>query len=191
MVHIYTGKGKGKTTAAMGAALRAIGQGLKVYIAVFLKPIAPAELMVASQLKPYLNFDLYPDDDLASEQEKSCEIEKERRKANFSGWILRDKITAKERQKATQYWEKARTVMLSGQFQLVILDEIIVAGALGLISTDQIRRLIEEKPPDVELIMTGRGATPELIALADIVTEMKEVKHPFQEGLKARKGIEF
>lgn len=191
LVHIYTGEGKGKTSAAMGVALRAIGHGLKIYITAFLKPGISGEILASFQLAPHLIFEQFSDDNKDSEKEKASANVIQDRSNDFKDWVLKEKITDEDRKKAVRSLDKARTAMLSGQFQVVILDEVIVANDLGLISLKQIKQFIEDRPAGVELILTGRGASPELIELADVVTEMKEIKHPYHKGIKARVGIDF
>lgn len=191
LVHIYTGKGKGKTTAALGLALRAIGRGLSVYVAAFLKPRSSGEVKAAARLRPLLIFEPYPDDNKDSEKVKKDEIKKNEGKDIFSGWLCKGDLTEEDRRKAVRHLEKAKTAMLSGKYRVVVLDEVIVANQLGLLSLEQIEQFIQVKPAQVELVLTGRGASAELIALADVVTEMKEIRHPFQRGIAARKGIDF
>jgi cob(I)alamin adenosyltransferase len=191
LVHIYTGEGKGKTSAAMGVALRAIGHGLRVYVCSFLKPGSSGEFLASPRLAPHLIFDRFSDDNKDSEKEKASELVINGESGGFKNWYTKEKITGEDRKKAARSLDKARTAMLSGQFQVVVLDEVIVAHDLGILSFQQIKQFTDDKPADVELILTGRGASPELIELADVVTEMKEIKHPYRKGIKARKGIDF
>jgi cob(I)alamin adenosyltransferase len=165
-IHIYTGNGKGKTTAALGLALRAVGAGYNVYITQFLKGQDYSEL---KSLKPI----------------KEITIKRFGEKTFIHKVGTNpDKIAANE----ALGWSKK--IVKGGKFDLVILDEVFLATFFKLISVNQLIRLIKSKPKNVELILTGRKAPKEIYELADYVTEMREVKHPYQKGLLARKGIE-
>lgn len=165
-IHVYTGDGKGKTTAAFGLALRAVGAGYKVYIIQFLKAQHYSELNSLKKL-PALTV----------------------KRFGQPGYIYQ-KGTAKDKILARRALNWAKKVIRPGRFDLVILDEIFLASFFKLIKVSDIAGLIKNKPKNVELILTGRRASKEIIKLADYVTEMKEIKHPFQKGLRARKGIE-
>ena len=169
LVQVYTGNGKGKTTAAFGLALRAIGRGLKVYIIQFIKGgFDYGELYVVDKL-PNLKL-----------------------KAFGRGKFVTEKPAGKEDvELAEEALALAEEVVKSGEYDIVILDEINVALSLKLIKTEKVLELIKNKPKHVELILTGRYAPNEIIEAADLVTEMKEVKHPFNKGYQARKGIEY
>ncbi len=169
LVHIFTGNGKGKTTAALGAILRAVGHGLKVKIIFFMKSSHPyGEYATLSQL---------PHVDMAS----------------FGPGHLTDpaNIKPEEIEQAKLALAAAREAVLSGKYDLVVLDELNVALAFKLVELDEAIALIKDKPAKVELIITGRQADKQLIELADLVTEMVKVKHPYDRGILARKGIEF
>ncbi|MFA6215823.1 MAG: cob(I)yrinic acid a,c-diamide adenosyltransferase [Patescibacteria group bacterium] len=165
-IHIYTGDGKGKTTAALGLALRAIGAGYQVYLVQFLKAQQYSELDSLKRL---------PEVTIKRFGQKTYIYQK---------GTAQDKILAKR----ALNW--AKKIFKSGKFDLVILDEIFLALFFKLISVKEIVQLMKSKPAGVELVLTGRRAPKELIKLADYVTEMKEIKHPYQAGLLARKGIE-
>lgn len=165
-IHIYTGDGKGKTTAALGLALRAAGAGYQVYIIQFLKGQNYSEL---KSLKKLSNI-------TTKRFGQKTFIYKIGKKP--------DKVSV---QKAFQ---QAKKILNSGKFDLVILDEIFLAVWFKLLKVAEVVKLIKNKPKNVELVLTGRKASPQIIKLADYVTEMKEVKHPYQKGLLARKGIE-
>jgi len=169
MVQVYTGNGKGKTSAAFGLALRAIGRGLKVYIIQFIKGgFDYGELYIADKL-PNLKL-----------------------KAFGRGKFVTEKPPAKEDVKlAEEALKLAEETVKSGEYDIVILDEINVALNLKLIKTEKVIELIKKKPKHVELILTGRYAPDEIIEAADLVTEMREVKHPYNKGFQARKGIEY
>ncbi len=169
LVQVYTGNGKGKTSAAFGLALRAVGRGLKVYIIQFIKGgFDYGELYVIDKLP---NLEL---------------------KAFGRGKFVTQKPPVKEDIKlAEEAFQLAKTVVESGEYDIVILDEICVAVGLKLISLENVLELMKNKPKHVELILTGRYTPREIIEAADLVTEMKEVKHPFNKGWEARKGIEY
>ena len=169
LVQVFTGNGKGKTTAALGTILRAAGHGLKVFIVFFMK--GKYEYGEFSTLTRLPNVNL----------------------VSFGFRQLTDpaNIRPAEKEQARLALAAAREAVLSGKYDLVVMDEVNVALGFNLIELDEVIRLIKEKPPNVELILTGRYADPRLIELADLVTEMVKVKHPFDKGIKARKGIEF
>lgn len=165
-IHIYTGGGKGKTTAALGLALRALGAGYKIYLIQFLKGRRGSELKSLKSLK---------------------KITVKR----FGEKKFIHKIGAKPDKLAAQKalaW--AKKIIGSGRYDLVILDEIFLAVYFKLIGINEIIKLIKGKPEKVELVLTGRRAPKEIIRRADYATEMKEIKHPYRQGLAARKGIE-
>lgn len=165
-IHIYTGNGKGKTTAALGLAIRARGAGLKVIILQFLKK------------RPY--------SELKSLKKLGIEV----RQLGQRDFCQPKKVKQSDIKNAAKGLEIAKKVIASRKYDLVILDEINVCLKFKLIKLIGLIKLIKEKPKGVELVLTGRGAPKKLLKLADYVTEMKEVKHPFNCGLKARKGIE-
>jgi cob(I)alamin adenosyltransferase len=169
LVEIFTGDGKGKTTAALGTAIRALGHGHKVHIIFFLKGNYPyGERHTLSRLSNVT---------LAS--------------YGTLKFIDPQNITGEERREAALALEDARQALISGKYDLVILDEINLAIHWKLIRLEEVVKLIRDKPDKVELILTGRLADPELVRLADLVTECKAVKHPYDAGTKARPGIEY
>ena len=169
LVQVYTGNGKGKTSAAFGLALRAIGRGLKVYIIQFIKGgFDYGELYIIDKL-PNLKL-----------------------KAFGQGkFVTQFPPSKKDVKIAKEALELAKKIVKSGEYDVVILDEINVAMSLRLIKIEEVVNMIKEKPKNVELVLTGRYAPKEIIDIADLVTEMKEIKHPFQKGIPPRKGIEF
>jgi len=169
LVQIYTGDGKGKTSAAFGLALRAAGRGLKVYIIQFIKGgFDYGELYVVDKVQGITL------------------------KAFGRGKFVLAKPPEKEDVKlAQEALQLAEKVLESAEYDVVILDEINVALSLQLVELDRVMQLIKSKPEHVELVLTGRGASKEIIQLADLVTEMKEIKHPYGRGVPARKGIEY
>lgn len=167
MIQVYTGDGKGKTTASLGLALRACGAGLKVYIAQFVKGRYYSELCVLKKIKN-IKFD---------QLGRSCFI----KKAPGPKDILL----------ARQGLDKIKKHILRRSYDLIILDEINIALKLKLLGLSEVVSLLKNTPKDLEIVLTGRYAHPEIIKLADLVSEIKEVKHYFRKGIKGRRGIEF
>jgi len=167
LIQVYTGDGKGKTTGALGLALRAVGQGMKVLFVQFIKGdrTCGEHLLTAK----YHLFDIVQPNTKDSLNQTSEEL----------------------RPTIEQTLSLAEKAILSGGYDMVILDEILVAVNMGIISTAQLLELMSKKPAKMELILTGRGASQEIIKQADLVTEMVAVKHPFTRGIAARRGIEY
>jgi cob(I)alamin adenosyltransferase len=168
-IQIYTGNGKGKTTAALGQALRAAGRGLKTFIVQFMKNSSCGEIKIFEQKRNWVTLEHYGNDSFV-----------------FSNLAASEK----DIWMAQQAFHRGRKAMSSGKYDIVIMDEICVAIFFGLMKTRDVLSLLEEKPETVELILTGRYCPPELIERADLVTEMHEIKHYYQKGVAARKGIE-
>lgn len=166
-VHIYTGEGKGKTTAALGLALRAVGAGLPVYLGQFMKGRNFSELKALKSL-PGVTVEQYGD----------------------TGWIYQGKVTEEQYQLAKQGLQKAREALACGRHRLVILDELVMTLWFELLSKEDILELLRSRPEGVELVLTGRRAPEWLIAEVGLVTEMKEVRHYYHDGIPARRGIE-
>jgi len=166
LVQVYTGDGKGKTTAALGLALRAAGAGLKVYICQFIKGAEYSENKALKKIK-------------------NIKVEQCGR-----GCFIRGKPDGKDVKAAERGLEKARECVSSGRCDVVILDEVNIALKLGLLRTGDVIDMIRRKPAAVEIVLTGRCCPSEIIDAADLVTEMKEIKHPYRRGIKARIGIE-
>ena len=167
LVQVYTGDGKGKTTAALGLALRASGHGMRTYIGQFMKGQQYGELD-ALRDHSYVTIEQYGD--------VRC--------------IRREEVTPEHVAQARRGLERARGAMLSGRYDIVVLDEVNVAIWFGLLTVEEVLALLDEKPEDVELVLTGRRAPEALIERADLVTEMREVKHYYRQGVVARPGIE-
>ncbi|BCG46645.1 Cob(I)alamin adenosyltransferase [Citrifermentans bremense] len=168
-VQVYTGNGKGKTTAALGLALRAVGRGLKVCMVQFIKGGGEyGEHLAAERLAPLLTI---------HQTGRDC-------------WIYKDRLDPQDVAIARGTLNLARETLTGGQYDLVILDEINGAAWFGLITVEDILSLIKQRPEQVELVLTGRSADPRVIEAADLVTEMVEVKHYYQAGVPARTGIE-
>lgn len=171
MKHIYMGDGKGKTTAAVGLAVRCAGSGRRVLFSQFLKPATSGELEALQ--------------DIESIQLLLCPAE-----FGFT-WNMSEEDRTDARAVYERYlWDITR-VVLQGDFRLLIMDEIIGACSSGLVDEDYLLECLEQFPDDMEIVMTGREPSEALLAMADYITEMKKIRHPFDKGVKARKGIEF
>ncbi|MEB3182454.1 MAG: cob(I)yrinic acid a,c-diamide adenosyltransferase [Nostocaceae cyanobacterium] len=170
LIIVNTGNGKGKTTAALGMVLRSLGHGYKVAIVQFIKGAwEPSEKRV---------FSLWPD-----------QLEFHAMGEGFT-WETQDR--ERDTQMAQAAWEISLKFLRNGEFKLILLDEVNVALKLGYLNVEQVLAGLKEKPEDTHVILTGRGAPKDLIELADLVTEMTLVKHPFREqGVKAQPGIEY
>lgn len=172
LVLVNTGDGKGKTTAALGTVLRAVGYGHRCLIVQFIKGSwMYGELKSIRRLEP--------------------EVEFHRMGKGFVGIIDDNLPREQHEQAAREALEFAKQKLASGDYQLVLLDEIFVAVTLGLISEHGVLDLMDARPPATTLILTGRGAPQSVIERADTVTEMREVKHAFQRGLLAQKGVDY
>ena len=168
-IQVYTGNGKGKTTASLGLALRAVGRGLRVCVFQFIKGGGPyGEHLIAEKLAPLFTI-----------------IQTGR-----PGWVNTSDIS-EDRRVAQNALEQARSLLSSGEYDLVILDEINGAVGFGLVDVEQVLELIRLKPDTVELVLTGRNAHERIIEAADLVTEMREIKHYYKAGVPARTGIEM
>ena len=169
IIQIYTGNGKGKTIAAFGLTIRALGRGLKVCFIQFLKGNETGEGSV-SFLKDAYGFEF----------------------ASYgTGKFIESKPTEEDYLEAKRAFSHSKESILSNKYDIVILDELAQAIKLGLLELEDVMDLLKKKPRNVELVITGRDADPKLIELADLVTEMKKIKHPYDKGFKAREGIEF
>jgi len=183
LVQIYTGTGKGKTTAALGLGLRAAGHGMKVIMVQFMKTVRYyGELESVKKLAP--NFEIVQKGKPCTRPDADC---MECRECFFHP----EEPVQADFDAARDAMEFAADVISKDEYDIVILDEILYAVKFDLIKASAVAKLINEKPPNLELVLTGADAPPELIDLADLVTEMREVKHPFQQGQEARKGIEY
>ena len=166
-VQVYTGDGKGKTTAALGLSLRAAGAGLKVFIAQFIKMGDYSEVKALDRFSDLITIEQYG-----------------------LGRFVKGKPSDDDIAAARKGLEKVQDVLNQAQHDVVILEEANVAVLCGLFSADDILRLIDGKPDAVELVITGRGADPRVLEKADLVTEMKCIKHYYKNGVSARIGIE-
>jgi cob(I)alamin adenosyltransferase len=169
MIQVYTGKGKGKTTAALGLAFRAAGYGYQTFVIQFMKGnIMYGELETAKRLAPFVTI---------KQMGRDC-------------FVNRQKLDPEDIKLAHEALTLARGVLAGGEYDIVVLDEINVAVDYGLIQKNEVLKLMNERPSNVELILTGRYAAREIIERADLVTEMVEIKHYYQRGVQCRVGIE-
>jgi cob(I)alamin adenosyltransferase len=175
LVQIYTGNGKGKTTAAFGAALRAAGQGNKVLIYQFLKP---ASLDIGERF---------------AIQSGAVQIRIETLDVpwDMSGSLEDEKAVTKIQSEISDVLKRITQSAEKREYDMLILDEIVFCLSEGLAELEDIKNIIDNRDSAVEIILTGRSASAELIELVDLVTEMKNIKHPFDKGIPARKGIEY
>jgi cob(I)alamin adenosyltransferase len=169
LVIVITGNGKGKTTAAFGQALRAIGQGYHVFVVQFMKGRKYGEFIAAKKYLPHLTIRL----------------------SGLDSFVMRDNPAAIDIELAQKGLDAAQKAINSGKYNMVILDEINVALDFKLIKLKNVIELIKNKPPALDLILTGRYAPKEIIKLADTVSEIKEIKHHYAAGIKDRAGIEY
>jgi cob(I)alamin adenosyltransferase len=169
LVQVYTGEGKGKTSAAFGLALRAVGRGLKVFVVQFIKGGFDYGELYAVKCLPGL----------------------ELRAFGQGKFVTQVPPGDMDVTLAREAFALAKRVVESGEHDVVVLDEVNVAVHLGLLKVDELVDLIKAKPEHVELVLTGRYAPKEIVEVADLVTEMREIKHPYAKGVKPRKGIEY
>ena len=166
-VQVYTGNGKGKTTASLGLIVRALGNDMKVYMGQFMKGQKYGELKTLERLGVLVE-----------------------RFGTENCIISPEHVTDLDRAKAREGYKKVEEILLSKKYDLIVLDEICVSTYFNLITPEEILHLIDIKPAETELILTGRNAPEKVIERADLVTEMKEIKHYYNQGVVARDGIE-
>lgn len=171
LVHIYTGNGKGKTTAALGLCFRAAGHGYRCAFIQFLKGRPTGEKYSCAKMDPAILFEQFGSED----------------------FVFKENREAAEKQKAfaERGFARSHEIITGGKFDLVVLDEIITLPELEICDVERIIELMELERGSTELVLTGRGAVGELIRRADLVTEMNEIKHYYKSGVTARKGIEY
>lgn len=169
LLQVYTGDGKGKTTAALGLAIRAIGRDMRVFIGQFMKHGDYGEIHSLKRFEENLTIEQFGNEGFHIDEEPS-----------------EDDI-----KRAKEGYRKIKEKLTSKKYQIVIADEICVAYHFDLLELDDLLNLISARPSNVELVFTGRNAPEEIIEKADLVSEMKEVKHPFQQDIEAREGIEY
>ena len=169
LVQVYTGDGKGKTTAALGLALRAAGWGMKTYIGQFMKGRRYGELKAVRALAPFITIEQY----------------------GRNAFVHVKEGTPEDMAAAREGLRKVRAALEGAEYDIVVMDEINVALHFRLLSLEEVLAVMDARPPHVELILTGRRVPPEIVERADLVTEMREVRHPYQNKIKARQGIEY
>lgn len=167
-VHIYTGNGKGKTTAAIGLGIRATGEGLKVYMIQFMKGRRYSEIDALENIKDFTVIQFGRDEFVSKENPEQIDIDL-----------------------ARKGFEHAKEIIKNGEHDLIILDEINVAVDFKLIPLNDVLKLMDEKPEKVEIVLTGRYVHPDMVKQADLVSEILEIKHPYQNGIQSRKGIDW
>jgi len=167
-VHVYTGNGKGKTTAALGLAMRAAGAGLRVFIAQFAKGTESSEVRAFARLSDQVVLRQFGLPRLISGRPKPLDVSM-----------------------AARGVSEVEQAVHGGEFGMIILDEANVGVVLGLLDVEWLLKLIDDKPEPLELVLTGQGAHPRLIERADLVTEMREIKHYFHRGVLARAGVDM
>ena len=167
-IHVYTGDGKGKTTAAIGLGIRAAGAGFKVHMIQFMKGRRYSELDGLEKIDNFTVSQHGRDEFVNKENPEQIDIDL-----------------------AQEGFSKAKELMKKDKYDMIILDEINVAVDFNLISLEDVLKLIDEKPEKLELVLTGRYANPEFVKIADYASEVLEIKHPYHEGVEARKGVDF
>ncbi len=173
LVIVFTGEGKGKSTAAFGMALRSAGHHYKVAVVQFIKGTMRAgeEAAAREMLASYVDWTIGG--------------------KGFTAGPFNVATQEEHRRAAQETLRTAREKLLSGQYRLVILDEVLGAIKAGIITTEQVLSLIRDRPPAVHLVLTGRDAPQEILDAADLATEMRPIKHPYEQGIVAQKGVEF
>ena len=171
-IQIYTGDGKGKTTASLGLALRALGHGWKVLVIQFTKGDSGTTYGEIASAGKFL---------------KNLEVHQ----FGMDRVVYKHNVCMEDYKEAKKGWELAKQAIQSGEYQLVILDELNICVAMNMIKVSEVKDVLLNKPESLEIVLTGRYAHPELVALAHLVTEMKPIKHYFDRGVMARQGIEY
>ncbi len=190
LVQVYTGDGKGKTTCSLGLSLRAIGQGYKIYMIQFLKSGDTGELFSIKKYLPNMTIVQFGKEAVVDKQLKMFEFDGQG-ELNGAGGRYKFLPDAEEKEPARRALEHAANVISSGEYDIVILDEANCAMHKGLIETEEVLKMINEKPEHVEIILTGRNAPHQIIERADLVSEIMMRKHPWEKGINARRGIEY
>ncbi len=167
LIQVYFGEGKGKTTAALGTILRAVGQGMKVLLIQFFKKRFTGEL-ASLQLLPGVNVFQFG-----------------------SGEFLSGEASPEDQKEFALGWYMAQEALKKGEYDIIVLDELPYAFSYCLLTWEEMERALKQKNPNVEVIITGRKVPEELITIADLVSEVKLVKHPFNRGITARRGFEY
>lgn len=189
LVQVYTGNSKGKTTASLGISLRAVGHGFKVYIIQFMKGSSYyGELYSIQKLYPYMQIRQYgrscPNETLIKNGEKLCT-------GCMKCFVQKGKATKDDLEMTALALAHAKEIITSDEYDIVVLDEILNSLDFDLLKMEDITNLLDLQPPLVEIIMTGRNAPQAIIDRADLVTEMHQIKHPYEQGIPARRGTEY
>ena len=169
LLEVFTGDGKGKTSAALGTALRAAGQGRRVFIVFFMKGEFPYGEQKTLLDLPNVSFARF----------------------GFESFVDPANVRPEEKEEAQKALAAAEQAMFSKKYDVIILDEVNVAAAWNLIDVNEVIKLINSRPQDIDLILTGRYASPQVIELADLVTDMVKIKHPYDVGIPSRRGIDY
>ncbi|MGQ9683071.1 MAG: cob(I)yrinic acid a,c-diamide adenosyltransferase [Anaerolineae bacterium] len=169
LVQVYTGAGKGKTTAALGLVLRAAGWQLGCFVVQFMKQQPSGEEEAVRRLSPYVRLERF----------------------GRPQFLHKGTVTEEDRALARRGLDRGRAALISGEYDLVVLDEILTAVSFGLLPEADVLGLMDDRPRCVELVMTGRDAPESILARADLITRMVEERHPYARGIKARRGIEY
>ncbi len=202
LVHVYTGDGKGKTSASMGLVMRAIGQGMKVHVIQFMKGGAyTGEFITGKNFLPAERITMVQYGRPCIKENKQLKLQGFDSGYTFFDYIREDIecgecrfcfLNDDEQAKyVNSAFEKTKEVVSSGEFDLVVLDEINVAMSLNFLDTDKVVEIIKNRFPQTEVILTGRGAPQKILDIADYASEIKMLKHPFEKGIAARRGIEY
>lgn len=169
LVQVFTGDGKGKTSAALGVVMRCLGHGMRAHITFFMKGEFPYGEQKTLARLPNVTFGRF----------------------GHLEFVDPNNVKPEEKEQAREALSDARKAVMSGEYDLVVLDEVNVATAWGLIDVEDVVALVKERPERTEIILTGRHADERIVQLADLVTEMREVKHPFRKGMASRKGMDY
>ncbi len=200
LVHVYTGDGKGKTTASMGLAVRAVGQGCKVYVVQFMKGGAyTGEMVAAKNFLPNMGFEQFGR--RCIKEQKQLKLMGLDSNIKYFDYVrddiecgtcrfcfLNDELQQKF---VNDAYERCLALVSAGEHDLLVFDEICTALAFGFLSEEKILALIQKKTPKTELVLTGRGATEKIIAASDYATNMTPLKHPYEKGIYGRRGVEY
>ncbi|MFH1403884.1 MAG: cob(I)yrinic acid a,c-diamide adenosyltransferase [Candidatus Altiarchaeota archaeon] len=185
LIHVYTGAGKGKTSISLGLALRSMGHGFSVYMIQLLKGGSHmGEVISSIEILPRMTIKQYG---------KKCPYSDEMKKGDIDCGNCRDCFISRneEREYVEEALNHAEKILKSGKYDLVIIDEVNNALHRKLTSVDRVLKLIKSKKSHTELVLTGRNAPKRIIEAADYVTELKDVKHPFNRGIRVRRGIDY
>ncbi|MDF2952798.1 MAG: ATP:corrinoid adenosyltransferase [Thermodesulfobacterium sp.] len=166
-IQVYTGEGKGKTTAAIGLTVRAIGAGLKVAFFQFFKAGTSSEIKIFKNFYPQLYYKNFGKED-----------------------FIRERVSPEVRDLTLKGWEEVKELVKANIYNIIVLDEITYAIKWGIVNLKEFLEVLRNKPKSLEIVITGRYAPEEIIEVADLVTEMKNIKHYYEKGVKSRKGIE-